>query len=88
MCVCVCCSLLVNCSDPTPPVNGSIFNITGTTLYETAMYTCDSGFRPAAIQNSSCLMNATWTPDPGLHTCTEIVGNGEEHLYDTVLLAM
>ena len=70
--------LLVNCSLPSEPMNGTIMNYPDLTTNEDSEITfqCDPGFMPATIM-SATVMSATcnnsglWSTDPALLMCTQ-----------------
>ena len=54
----------VNCSDPTPPVDGSIFQNTAEIFFR-----CNSMFVSPTRMTATCASSGMWTPDPGSLTC-------------------
>ena len=65
----------MDCGIPTPPINGSVVNYSGTKLGNTVTFKCDEGFRPSVEVNGTCRSDAMWHPTPGMHNCTFIEGS-------------
>ena len=60
----------VNCSDPTPPTDGSIDPYHNTTEGAEISFRCDPGFVPTESTTAVCGEDQRWTPDPADHRCT------------------
>ena len=69
---CVQCFFLppVNCSDPTPPVDGSIDPYHNTTEGAEIFFRCNPGFVPAALMTAVCGADGRWNPNPAGLVCT------------------
>ena len=63
-------SSLQSCSDPTPPMDGSIDPYHNTTEGAEILFGCNPMFVPSARMTATCACNGMWTPDPGSLTCT------------------
>ena len=65
--------LLVNCSLPSEPVNGTIMNYPDLTTDEDSKITfhCDPGFMPATLMSATCNNSGLWSTDPALLMCTQ-----------------
>ena len=61
---------LVNCSDPTPPMDGSIDPYQNTTEGAVISFRCDPGLVPAGRMNTICESDGRWIPDPATTVCT------------------
>ena len=64
--------LIVNCSDPTPPMNGSIRTYQNTTEGAEIVFGCNPGFVPfipAGNMTAICASNGRWNPDPAELSC-------------------
>ena len=59
----------VDCSDPTPPMDGSIESYQNTLENAEIFFRCDPGFVPSTRMTATCTSNG-WTPDPADQTCT------------------
>ena len=70
----------VNCSDPTPPMDGSIDPYQNTTEGAEIFFRCNPGFVPAGRMTATCASNGVWTPDPASFTCTR------EYIYYAVCI--
>ena len=62
------CSILHNspvsqCPDLDPPTGGNI-ETTGTNFWDTATYTCDSGFNLVGVATRTCQANGAWSGTP------------------------
>ena len=53
----------VNCSDPTPPVDGSIEPYQNTTEGAEIFFRCNLGFVPAGRMRTVCGADGRWNPD-------------------------
>ena len=60
----------VNCSDPTPPVDGSIGAYQNTTEGAVIFFTCNPMFVPTESMTAVCGEDRRWSPDPADHRCT------------------
>ena len=60
----------VNCSDPTPPTDGSIDPYQNTTEGAEIFFRCNPMFVPSTRMTATCASNSMWTPDPADLTCT------------------
>ena len=60
----------VNCSDPTPPMNGFIVPHQNTTEGAEVFFSCNPMFVPTGRMTATCASNGMWTPDPADLTCT------------------
>ena len=60
----------VNCSDPTPPMDGSIDPYQNTTEGAEILSTCNPGFIPAGRMRAVCGVDGRWNPDPATLVCT------------------
>ena len=61
----------VNCSDPTPPMNGSIAPYQNTTEGAEISFMCNPGFiPPAGRMRAVCGADGRWNPDPADLVCT------------------
>ena len=74
----------MDCGIPTPPVNGSIVNYSGTELGDIVVFKCNEGFRPSAEVNGTCRSNARWYPTSNGHNCTLIRGIIFTHFSSTL----
>jgi len=64
--------LIVNCSDPTIPGNGSIRTYQNTTEGAEIVFGCNPGFVPfvpAGNMTAVCASNGRWNPDPAELSC-------------------
>ena len=61
---------LVNCSDPTSPMDGSIDPYHNTTEGAEISFMCNSMFVPAGRMAAVCEADGRWSPDPANHRCT------------------
>ena len=59
-----------NCSDPTPPTDGSIEAHQNTTEGAEICFRCNSGFVPARRMRAVCGADGRWNPDPATVGCT------------------
>ena len=62
--------LTVNCSEPTPPTDGSTEPYQNTTEGAEIFFRCNSMFVPSTRMTATCTSNGMWTPDPADLTCT------------------
>ena len=60
----------VNCSDPTPPMYGSIEAYQNTTKGAEIFFRCNPGFVPAGRTTAVCAVDQRWSPDPAGLRCT------------------
>ena len=59
----------VNCSDPTPPTDGSIDPYQNTTEGAVIHFRCSPGFVPTGRMTAVCGADQRWNPDPAGHRC-------------------
>ncbi len=62
----------VSCGDPPNIPNGSR-TFTGTTIGETATYTCDDGYHPVQPATVTCQATGSWDPVPFI--CRKILSH-------------
>ena len=60
----------VNCSDPTPPMDGSIASYQNTTEGAEISFMCNQMFVPTERMTAMCGADQRWSPDPAGHRCT------------------
>ena len=60
----------VNCSDPTPPVDGSIEPYQNTTEGAEIFFRCNPGFASTGRMRAACGADRRWNPDPATLVCT------------------
>ena len=60
----------VNCSDPTPPMDGSIDPYQNTTEGAEIFLRCNPGFVPAGRMRAVCGADGRWNPDLATLGCT------------------
>ena len=65
----------MNCRSPLQPVNGTLGNYSSQRFGSSVSFGCVDGYRPSAIMTSMCANTSTWTPAPGKHNCTLVIGN-------------
>ena len=68
-------SLVVNCWDPMPPVNGALGSYPHTREGSSVTYMCNMGYKPSTILTSTCESSGRWTPAPHEHTCILLEGS-------------
>ena len=56
----------VNCSAPSPPLNGHFQDVSSTTL----TFGCDAGYEPQGSMTAMCVAPGVWTPLPRDLTCS------------------
>ena len=59
-----------NCSDPTPPIDGSIEPYQNTAEGTVIFFMCNPMFVPTERMTATCGCNGMWTPEPASLTCT------------------
>ena len=59
------------CGDPTPPANGSVIRFASAAVGSQVMYSCDPGFLPVELMNSTCAPDMGWSPNPAEFICRE-----------------
>ena len=52
---------VVNCGNLTNPVNGQVTHTAGTTLEQTATYTCNTGYNLVGNSTRICLATGVWS---------------------------
>jgi len=62
---------LAGCGDPVPPANGSVITFTSAAVGSQVLYSCDQGFLPVELMNSTCATDMNWSPNPAEFTCRE-----------------
>ena len=70
----ICIILPANCSDPTPPTDGSIETYQNTTEGAEILFRCNPGFVPAGRMRAVCGADGRWNPDPATLVCTSECG--------------
>ena len=60
----------VNCSDPTPPMDGSIEPYQNTTEGAEVFFMCNPMFVPTGRMTAVCGADQRWSPDPATLVCT------------------
>ena len=60
------------CGDPVPPANGSVITFTSAAVGSQVLYSCDQGFLPVKLMNSTCASDMSWSPNPAEFMCREI----------------
>ena len=60
----------VNCSDPTPPIDGSIDPYQNTTEGAEILFMCNPMFVPTERMTAVCGADQRWSPDPADLVCT------------------
>ena len=63
--------ILAGCGDPTPPANGSVIRFASAAVGSQLLYSCDPGFLPLELMNSTCAPDTGWSPNPAEFTCRE-----------------
>jgi len=63
----------VGCGDPTPLANGSVVRFESAAVGSHVLYSCDPGFLPVELMNSTCASDMSWRPNPAEFTCREQV---------------
>jgi len=67
------------CGDPDPPGNGSVIEFVSAAVGLQVLYSCDQGFLPVEVMNSTCASDMNWSPNPAEFTCREL-GNRANHV--------
>ena len=62
--------ILVDCSAPDPPMNGTLGNYSHTEVGATVQFWCNEGFHPPDVRDSVCSNQGMWDPLPQKHKCT------------------
>ena len=62
---------LAGCGDPVPPANGSVITFASAAVGSQILYSCDQGFLPVELMNSTCASDMNWSPNPAELTCRE-----------------
>ena len=74
----------VNCSDPIPPMNGSIHPYQNTTEGAEIFFRCNLMFVPAERMTAVCGADGRWNPDPATLVCKcEIIIGSSNHFTST-----
>ena len=82
------------CGDPIPPANGSVVTFTSAAVGSQILYSCDQGFLPVELMNSTCASDMNWSPNPAEFTCREpginptdkALTNHSQWVYNTVYI--
>jgi len=61
---------VVDCRMPNHPMNGSVEPPQSTLGGSMIQFGCDPGFIPADRMMTTCTLNGTWSPDPGILVCS------------------
>jgi len=70
---CILTLILVDCEEPVPPDNGTVFVTSGTTYGAEVNYECDTGFRLVGNASNVCNQSGQWEPEPP--TCQDTSSN-------------
>lgn len=60
----------VNCGVPDHPVNGSVGPLQSTLGGSVIQFGCNPGFIPAERMMATCMLDGTWSLDPGTLVCS------------------
>ena len=61
--------MVVDCGDPSPPLNGLVMAYDSTLEGSWIVFQCSPGFVPSQQMMSVCAANGSWTPDPAELVC-------------------